>query len=79
MIDLKNTARDYGDEYAFGEDVEVIIPQIKHDIRPVWNQWKNTETKSACTIVWAVNQIIREFWLILSEVQTNKLYVEVVK
>lgn len=79
MIDLKNTARDYGDEYAFGEDVEVIIPEIKHDIRPVWNQWKNTETKSACTIVWAVNQIIREFWLILSEVQTNKLYVEVVK
>lgn len=79
MIDLKNPAYDYWDEYAFWDDVECIIPTIKHDIRPVWNQWKNTKTKSACTIVWAVNQIIRLFWLVLSETQTNKLYCEVVE
>ena len=79
MIDLKNPARDFWDEYAFWESEECIIPEIKHDIWPCWNQWKNRETKSACTIVWAVNQIIRLFWLILSETQTNKLYVEVVK
>lgn len=78
MIDLKNPAYDYGDEYAFWEDVECIIPTIKHDIRPCWNQWKNAKTKTACTIVWAVNQIIRLFWIQLSEAQTNKLYCEVV-
>lgn len=56
-----NPAVDYGDEYAFGEEVEYVVPQIKHNIRPCGNQAKNKETKSACTIVGAVNQIIRLF------------------
>lgn len=76
---IKNTARDYWDEYAFGEDVEFVIPKIQHNIRPHWNQWENKETKSACTIVWAVNQLIRLFWLDLDKATTNKLYIEVVK
>lgn len=34
----KNFARDFGDEYAFGEDVEFVIPKIEHNIRPKGNQ-----------------------------------------
>ena len=75
----KSTARDYGDEYAFGEDVEFIVPKIEHNVRPHGNQWENTETKSACTIVWAVNSLIRLFWIDLDKKTTNKLYIEVVK
>lgn len=75
----KNTARDFGDEYAFWEDVEFVIPKIEHNVRPHGNQWKNNETQSACTIVWAVNQLIRLFALDLDMEKTNKLYIEVVK
>lgn len=75
----KNTARDFGDEYAFWEDVEFVIPEIKHNVRPHGNQGKNKETSSACTIVWAVNQLIRLFALDLDMEKTNKLYIEVVK
>lgn len=76
---MKNNAYDYGDEYAFWEDVEYVTPKIKHNIWPCGNQWKNKETKSACTIVWAVNQLIRLFWIDLDMEKTNKLYIEVVK
>lgn len=74
-----NYAWDDWDERAFGEDVEYTTPKISHNIRPCWNQWKNTETKSACTIVGAVNQIIRLFWIDLNMEKTNLLYKEVVK
>lgn len=74
-----NPAIDFGDEYAFGEEVNYKTPEIKHNIRPQGNQWENKETKTACTIVWAVNQIIRLFWLELDKSKTNQLYIEVVK
>lgn len=74
-----NPAVELNDEYAFWEDVEYICPKIEHNIRPKGNQASNTETKSACTIVWAVNQLIRLFGLDLTTEQTNKLYIEVVK
>lgn len=79
MIDLKNPAYDYWDEYAFWEDVEFIIKPIEHNIFPKGNQWMNAETKSACTVVWAVNQLIRLFWIDLDTEKTNILYKEVVK
>ena len=75
---MENYARDYGDEYAFGEDVEFEIHEIKHNIRPKSNQSLKTETTSACTIIWAMNQIIRLFWLDLSKNETNELWVEIV-
>jgi len=74
-----NPAIDFGDEYAFGEDVNYKTPEIKHNIRPQGNQWENKETKTACTIVWAVNQIIRLFWIDLNKAKTNQLYIEVIK
>lgn len=46
-----NFAWDYGDEYAFGEEVDFEIKEITHNIRPHSNQSANTETASACTIV----------------------------
>lgn len=75
---MTEVAYDYGDEYAFWEDTKCIIPQITHDIRPRGNQANNKETKSACTIVWAVNQIIRLFGLDLTTKQTNTLYIDAV-
>ena len=75
---MTEVAYDYGDEYAFWEDTRCRIPQITHDIRPRGNQANNTETKSACTIVWAVNQIIRLFGLDLTTKQTNTLYIDAV-
>ena len=76
---MENPAIDFGDEYAFWENIEFVIPEIKHNIRPCWNQGENKETKSACTIVWAVNQLIRLFWIDMDKKTTNKLYIEVVK
>lgn len=73
-----NYAWDYGDEYAFGEEVDFEIKEITHNIRPHSNQSANTETASACTIVWALNQIIRLFWLDISRGDTNKLWIEIV-
>lgn len=79
MEEIKeNYAWDNGDEYAFGEEVEFDIPEIKHNIRPKSNQALNKETKSACTIIWALNQIIRLFWIDLSKDETNKIWIEVV-
>lgn len=79
MINLENPAWDYNDEYAFWSDTQYIIPTIKHDIRPKGNQGMSPKTKSACTMVWAVNQIIRLFWLDLTTEQTNAVYIEVVE
>ena len=74
----KNLAWDYGDEYAFGEDVDFEIKEITHDIRPTSNQALNTETASACTMIGALNQIIRLFWLDMTRDESNKLWIEVV-
>lgn len=79
MEEIKeNYAWDNGDEYAFGEEVDFDIPEIKHDIRPRTNQGSNKTTKSACTMIWALNQIIRLFGIDLGLVDSNKLGVEVV-
>lgn len=69
----------YDDEWAFGEDDIYDIPRITWSIWPTANQWKNTETKSWCTMVWAISQIQRLFQLDLSMEERNKLDVEIVK
>lgn len=78
MTKTNNYAWDYGDEYAFGEDVEFSIPEIKHNIRPHSNQGSNVETSSACTMIGALNQIIRLFGIDLPKKETNQLWIEVV-
>lgn len=75
---MKTFAYDYWDEYAFWEDIDYVIKPIEHKIFPKWNQGKNDKTKSACTIVWAVNQLIRLFWIDLDMEKTNKLYISAV-
>ena len=74
----ENYAWDFWDEYAFGADVEFEIKDISHNIRPQSNQWSNSETSSACTIVGALNQIIRLFWIDLDTKKSNELWIEVV-
>jgi len=74
----KDFARDYWDEYAFWEEVDFDIKEITHNVRPHSNQWANTETSSACTIIWALNQIIRLFWIELTKKESNNLWIEVV-
>lgn len=76
--ETKNNARDYGDEYAFWDDVDFEIKEITHNIRPRSNQWSHTETSSACTMIGALNQIIRLFWLDLTTKESNELWIEVV-
>ena len=78
MEENKDYAWDYGDEYAFGEEVEFSIPEIKHNIRPHINQGANEETVSACTIIGALNQIIRLFGIDIPKKDANKLWIEVV-
>lgn len=79
MEEIKeNYAWDDGDEYAFGEEVEFSIPEIKHNIWPRSNQWSNIETSSACTMIGALNQIIRLFGIDLTTKESNKLWIEVV-
>ena len=74
----ENYAWDYGDEYAFGQDVEFEIKEITHNIRPHTNQSSHTETSSACTMIGALNQIIRLFWIDLDTKKSNELWIEVV-
>lgn len=74
-----NYAWDYGDEYAFWEEVDFDIPEIKHNIRPKSNQALEEETRSACTIIGALNQIIRLFGIDLNNKESRELWVEVVK
>lgn len=74
-----NQAWDYEDEWAFGDWVEFTIPELTHNIWPKTNQAENKETKSACTIIWALNQLIRLFWLDLTKAEANKLWIEVTK
>ena len=70
-------AWDYWDEYAFGA-IDVNIPMLDHNIRPKTNQGMNTNTKSACTIVWSVNQLLRLFAIPLENKEANELCLEVV-
>ena len=74
----ENYAWDYGDEYAFWESVEFEIKEITHDVWPRSNQWSNKETSSACTMIGALNQIIRLFWIDLTLKESNNLWIEVV-
>lgn len=74
----ENFAWDYGDEYAFGADVEFEIKEITHNIRPHTNQSSHAETSSACTMIGALNQIIRLFWIDLDTKKSNELWIEVV-
>lgn len=68
----------YDDEYAFGEDVVKTIPEVKGDVWATANQWTNKETRSACTMVWAISQLQRLFQLDLSMEERNKLDIEIV-
>ena len=74
----ENYAWDFWDEYAFGADVEFEIKEITHNIRPHTNQSSHTETSSACTMIGALNQIIRLFWIDLDTKKSNELWIEVV-
>lgn len=73
-----NEAWDDGDEWAFWDEVNFTVPTISHNIWPKTNQGARTKTKSACTIFWAVNQLIRLFALDLSNKECNDLGEEVV-
>ena len=73
-----NEAWDNWDERAFWSELKIDIPEIKHNIWPRTNQGVRTKTKSACTMVWALNQLIRLFWLDLTYDQSNDLACEVV-
>ena len=73
-----NEAWDDWDEWAFWEEVNFIVPDITHNIWPHTNQGSRTKTKSACTIYWALNQIIRLFWIDLPLKESNDLGEEVV-
>lgn len=76
--EVKNAARDDWDEWAFGEDVDFTIPTLKHNVWPRTNQGSRTKTASACTIYWALNQLIRLFALDLTSKESNDLWEEVV-
>lgn len=73
-----NGAWDYWDEWAFWDEVKFTIPELTHNIWPRTNQGSRTKTKSACTIYWALNQIIRLFALDLTVKESNDLWEEVV-
>lgn len=66
------------DEWCFWEETKFNIPKLTHNIWPTTNQWMNKETKSACTIVGTVNQLIREFALDMDYKTANNLAIEAV-
>lgn len=76
--EVENAARDYWDEYAFWDEADFIVPEITHDIWPRTNQWSYTKSSSACTIYWALNQLIRLFGIDLTLAESNNLWLEVV-
>ena len=76
--ETNNAAWDDWDEWAFGEEVQFKIPQLTHNVRPRTNQGSRAKTASACTIYWAVNQLIRLFALDLTSKESNDLWEEVV-
>lgn len=76
--EIDNAAWDDWDEWAFGDEVQFEVPTIEHNIFPRTNQGLREKTKSACTIYWAVNQLIRLFWLDLDKDASNDLWEEVV-
>lgn len=75
--EVDNAAWDYWDEWAFWEEVQFEVPLIDHNVWPHTNQGSRARTKSACTIYWALNQIIRLFWIFLSKDESNDLGEEV--
>lgn len=70
-------AYDHGDEYAFWNTVEFEIKDITQHNQARSCQMNHPETKMACTIIWALNQIIKLFDLNLSPTDADKLGVEV--
>ncbi len=76
--ETNNAAWDDWDEWAFGDEVDVTIPELTHNIWPRTNQGSREKTKSACTIYWALNQLIRLFALDLTSKESNDLGEEVV-
>lgn len=76
--EVTNAARDDWDEWAFGEEVEFVVPEITHNVWPRTNQWSYSKSASACTIYGALNQLIRLFWIDLSPKESNTLWLEVV-
>lgn len=76
--EVENAAWDYWDEYAFWEEADFIVPVLEHNVWPRTNQGSRTKTASACTIYWALNQLIRLFALDLTSKESNDLWEEVV-
>lgn len=75
---VENAAWDDWDEWAFGEEVNFEVPEVTHNVWPHTNQGSRTKTASACTIYWAVNQLIRLFAIDLNTKESNDLWEEVV-
>ena len=74
---IPDAAYDYGDEYAFGSEVEFEIKDVTNHNQARSCQMNHPETKYACTIIGAVNQIIKLFDLNLSPTDADKLGLEV--
>lgn len=75
---IPDAAYDKGDEWAFGEEVKFVIKDITSHAQAKSCQMNNPETKYGCTIVGALNQIIKLFNLNLSPKESDALGVEVV-
>lgn len=75
---IPNAASDFGDEWAFGNDVNFKIEDITSHEQARSCQNNAPETKYGCTIIGALNQIIKLFNLNLSPEDSDKLGIEVV-
>lgn len=76
--EVENAAWDNWDEWAWGEEIKYTIPTLTHNIWPKINQWARKKTASACTMAWALGQIIRLFAIDLTNKECNDLLEEVV-
>lgn len=74
---IPDAAYDYGDEYAFGSEVEFEIKDVTNHNQARSCQMNHPETKYACTIIGAVNQLIKLYDLNLSPTDADKLGLEV--
>lgn len=79
LPEILNGAYDNGDERAFGDEVEFEIKDITSHEQARSCQMNHPETKYGCTIIGALNQIIKLFNLNLSPKEADDLGVEVVK
>lgn len=79
LPEIVDSAYDNGDERAFGDEVEFEIKDITSHEQARSCQMNHPETKYGCTIIGALNQIIKLFNLNLSPKEADDLGVEVVK